>query len=101
MAKEELRDFFNHLKKEESSDPVPAFEDLLPVKKGITLIWRGVAAAVAVILAAAIWLNWPKAVESRTELVFEFESEYPTQALLEEGETLMSWDTETDYLLEY
>lgn len=104
---QELQQFFDELKAEEASMPIPEFDELIPSpeeKTGQAPFWRYAAAVTFLIIGLATY-QWgvtsQDSVLDITEIIISYE--LPTEEETEQDELELpgmdQWQSETDILL--
>ncbi len=97
----DIKAFFEDMRKEDTQYMIPKFEDVLPEKRASKIryiIPLGIAASL--IFGFSIWTKTPKTIIEEDELVITIESqETATETLLTDDISIFSWESPTASLI--
>lgn len=98
---QEIKSFFEEMRKEDLKNKIPEFEDMFPKKRPSSLRYIiPVSIAASLILGFSIWTKTPETVIPEDELVIAIENaDTTTETLLTKETSVFSWESSTASLI--
>ncbi|GGG15316.1 hypothetical protein GCM10011344_14900 [Dokdonia pacifica] len=98
---QDIKSFFEDMRKEDSKHTIPEFEEVFPEKKTSKLRYLlPIGIAASLLLGFGVWTKNPKTTEQEEALVITIENqESTTETLLLEDPSVFSWESSTASLI--